>query len=311
MHNKIPDAQWGAWLLTATVGPLLSIVGQNGWLTVSVAAVVCAVLCFCVLSGKQVELPCWLCMLELGWLTVFLAGIARLSGACWDAADTFPVIPIVLLLLAALASQNGAAHAARSGATLVWVILPVLGVVALAGTADVDLSWVRRDMEVPDGMLISLLLIPCLGIFLPRDSSKRALWITPILGLIAVTGSVLMDATVGQEVAINTVNSFYEFSKGVSLFGVAERFEAVVACVLTAGWFSLCVLVLSAVYHLTEKIFRPGAKWSVWLIASVSAGLVCSLTNADRWMAIGTLIFWGFLPVAAQGLGVQKKIEKK
>lgn len=311
MHNEIPGTQLGAWLLAATVGPIMSIIGRNGWLTVLVAAVVCAVLCFCVLSGKQVELPCWLCMLELGWLTVFLAGIARIGGACWDVADTFPVIPIVLLLLAALASQNGAAHAARSGATLVWLILPVLGVVALAGMADVDLSWVCRDLEMPDGMLISLLLIPCLGIFLPRDSSKRVRWITPILGLIAVTGSVLMDATVGQEVAINTANSFYEFSKGVSLFGVAERFEAVVACVLTAGWFSLCVLVLSAVYHLTEKIFRPGAKWSVWLIAIISAGLMCILPNTDQWMAIGTLIFWGFLPVAAQGLGGAKKFEKK
>ena len=114
----------------------------------------------------------------------------------------------------------------------------------------------------------------------------------------------------GSEVASGATSSFYEFSKGVNLFGVAERFEALVACALTAGWFALFTLILCAVYHLTEKIFFPASKWCVWIAAAASMGLMCILPKADSWMAIGALIFWGFLPVAAQGIGCAKNIEK-
>lgn len=311
LQSKIPAAQLNAWLLVAAVGPIFSIVGRNGWVTVLLTAIACGALSFCVLTCKRESWPRWLCVLELGWLTVLLGGLAKISGTCWEEADAFPAIPTILLLLSTLAAQQGAFRTARTGATLVWLVLPVLGIVFLAGTADINPDRIRGDLEAPDGMLISLLLIPCLGIFLPRSSSKTARWTALVLGLVAVAASALMDAAMGQSVAEAADNSFYEFSKGVNLFGVAERFEALVACVLTAGWFALFAMILSAVYHLAEQIFSPTAKWSVWIVAAVSAGLMCILPNTDYWMAIGGIIFWGFLPVAAQGLGGIKNIEKK
>ena len=311
MHNRIPSAQLNAWLLVAAVPAILSTAGRTGWFTVSLTAVVCVILSICILACNKRELPHWLCVLELLWLTVLLGGVAAFSATCWTEVDTLSWIPVILLAVAALAAKNGGVRAGRTGAVLNWFVLPVLAIVFLAGTTDRDWAWVRKEMEVPDGSLITWLLLPCLGIFLPQEKSKKRYALCAVLGVVAIVGSIIMDAVLGAEVAQSSSNNFYEFSKGVTLFGVAERFEALVACALTGGWFALFVIILSAVHHLAEKIFSSGAKWSVWLCAMVAAGLMCMLPNRADWMAVGCLIFWGFLPVAAQGIESRKNIEKK
>ena len=122
--------------------------------------------------------------------------------------------------------------------------------------------------------------------------------------------SVIMDGVLGGTVASNVSNTFYEFSKSVTLFGVAERFEALVACVLTGGWFALFAMILSAIYHVAEKIFAPGAKYFVWIGVAFAAGIVYVLPKGTLWMGFGSLIFWGFLPAITQLLGGRKNIEK-
>ena len=311
MHREIPGAQMNAWVLCAAIGPILSIVGRNGWMTVLISAVAAGALSFCVLSCKQIRLPRWLCALELLWLTVFLGSIGKTAGSCWPTSDTIPVIPIVLLLVAACAACRGSVPAARTGATLVWLILPVLGIIAIAGVADVNPDWLPVEPEVPDGMLIGLFLIPCLCTFVPRESTTAVRWSAVILGVVAVAGAVLVDGLLGATGAVQAENSFYEFSKSINLFGIAERFEALVACVLTGGWFALLVLTLSAAYHLTEEIFAPAGKYGVWAVTVLSGVLMCILPSSSDWMVLGNLIFWGFIPVTAQGIVGAKNMEKK
>ena len=310
MQNNIQTAQLRGWLLVAAIPAILSIVGRNGWLTILLMAIGCGALCFCALTCRIEKFPKWLCILELAWFTVFLAGTAKLSGSCWTEANASALIPVILLLLAAYASSKGTHQSARMGATLLWLVIPVLGLVFLAGTTDINIKWIPSEWELPDGTLTALLLLPCAGIFMPRER-KALRWTGLILGAAAVTGSLLMYGTMGTEAAKTAPNGFYEFSKGVTLFGVAERFEALVACALTGGLFALLTLILSAIYHLSEKIFPRSAKWSVRLCAIAAAGIMCILPNSNFWMAIGGVIFGFFLPVAAQGLGDRKNIEKK
>lgn len=310
MENNIPAAQLRAWMLTAIIPAILSVIGRNTWATVLLMALGCSILCFCVLSCRIEKLPKWLCILELAWLTVFLAGIAKISGSCWEKTNAYPWIPMILLLVAACASRNGVFRSARTGATLLWLVIPVLGVVFLSGTTDIRANWIPTDLEIPSGTLIALLLTPCATAYLPKER-KALRWTGFLLGAIALAASILIYGTLGAQVAQTTPNSFYEFSKGVTLFGAAERFEALVACALTGGLFALMILILSTIHHLTEKIFMAAAKWNVWLCAIVAVGVMCILPNNDHWMAIGGVIFWGFLPVAAQGIGGRKNIEKK
>lgn len=310
LENNIPAAQLRAWVLTAIIPAILSVIGRNTWATVLLMTLGCGALCFCVLTCRIEKLPKWLCILEIAWMTVFLAGIAKISGSCWEKADAYPWIPIILLILAAFASCKGVTRSARTGATLLWLVIPVLGIVFLTGTTDIHANWVPTDLELPDGTLTALLLSPCAAVFLPKER-KVLRWTGFLLGAIALAGSILIYGTLGAQVSQTTPNSFYEFSKGVTLFGIAERFEPLVACTLTGGFIALLTLLLSAIYHLTEKIFPIAAKWIVWLCAIVSAGVMCILPNSNAWMTIGGVIFWGFLPVAAQGVGGRKNIEKK
>lgn len=307
LHNEIRSAQLRAWLLAAVVPAVLSVTGKNGWLTVLLMAFACGVLCFCVLSYAKIEFPKWLCFLEIVWLTVFLGGVEKLSGSCWGNESA---IPIILLILATLASANGAFQSARIGSTLLWLVIPSLGLVFLAGITDVNVHWISTKLELPDGVMLACLLYPCTAIFLPRQR-KTSRWMGVVLGSIAVAGTVLICGTLGVDLAKTEQNGFYEFSKGVTLFGVAERFEALVACGLTGGYFALLTLVLSTIYHLGEKIFGTVRKWLIWACSVASIGLMYILPINDYWLAIGGVIFWGFVPVATQGLGGEKNIEKK
>lgn len=298
-------------MLVATIGPLLSVVGKNGWVTVLLGTVLCGTLTFCVLTCKPVAWPSWLCIVEAAWLIIFLGGVAKTSGACWENGESEIAIPVILLILAAVAACQGAHQAARSGVSLLWLVVPILVGVALSGTADAQLQCVRQELDVPDGTLLGLLLIPCLGIFLPGETKSPTRWIAVVLGAAAVAGSVLMDAALGPETAVNSENSFYEFSRGVTLLGVAERFEGLAACALTGSWFALFEIILSTIYHLTQQVLPKFKKWSVWTAVLLAGGLMCILPEKDYWMAMGALIFWGFLPVAAQGIVGAKNVEKK
>ena len=307
MGNNVSTPQLRVWLLTAAIPAILSIAGKNGWLTALLMGIGCGVLCFCVLTCRIERFPKWLCVLELAWLTVFLGGIGKISGSCWEESAT---IPIILLFLAASASRQGVYRSARMGATLAWLVLPILGLVFLAGTTDIQIKWIPTELELPDGAVFALLLLPCIAIVFPKER-KALRWIGLILGAVTIASSLLMYGTMGIDVARAAPNSFYEFSKGVTLFGVAERFESLVACALTGGFFALFTLILSASYHLTEKIIPAAAKWSVWSCAAAAAGVMCILPNNEYWMVIGGAIFWVFLPVATQGVERRKNIEKK
>ena len=311
LNHKLQTAQFGAWTLAAVIPAILSIIGRSSWIAVLPIALLCGGICLYVLRAEKMEASRWLWGLELLWLILLLGGLASQCATCWEDVNAFPAIPVILLAVAAWASCKGVWRAGRTGAVLIWFVLPILGVVFLAGTADVQWSWVRTEMTSPDGMLVSLLLVPCLGLFLPRkgEAKEKSFCIVPVV--VAIIASVVADGVLGPEVASNVPNTFYEFSKSVTLLGVAERFEALVACALTGGWFALFVMILSAIYHVTEKIFAPGAKWSVWAGAVIAAGLMCILPKGAHWMGLGSLIFWGFLPVITQLLGNRKHIEKK
>lgn len=310
MNNKIPASQMAAWMLAATIGPILCVIGQPGWMVALISSVVCGILCICTQTYGTGRLPAWLCVLEIGWLALSLGNLAGASGTCWEETNADFVIPAILMIVSALAAQNGADRTARSGATLVWLVLPVLAVVFLLGTADINIQWVRKELNKPGERLLSLLLIPCLGVFLPRDRKRGGGWLAAVIGAATVVASVVMDGVMGAQIAQSTPNTFYEFSKGVSLLGVAERFEALVACVLTGGWFALFTVLLSSAYHLAERIIPGAGKWSVWLCAGSGIAVMCILPNGLPGLVIGNLIFWVFLPLMTQGIENGKKWQK-
>lgn len=311
MNGLIRKSQWNAWLLTTSVPVLLSIIGQNSWLTVLLTASITGVLCCCALSCPKLPIPRWLCFMELGWIALFLGGIGRLAGSCWAQEGSLPAISLILLAMATFAAQNGALRGARIGATLAWLVLPLIAMVLLAGVQVGNMQWIRTDFELPSGALVAIFLLPSLSAFLPTECGGSPKWVVGILSVLAVVFAVIIDAVLGGRVASVSVNAFYEFSKSVNLFGVAERFEAIVGCVLTMGWFLLFVLLLSVAHELGGHLAIKNKKISVWLVAAAGGSLMCIMPNETDWMAVCALIFWGFLPAITQGVVGAKNIVKK
>lgn len=309
MTEPIPKRQFDAWLLVASVGTILSVAGYNGWLGVLPAAALCPLLC-CAVRKCRV-FPKWLRVAELIWLPIYLGGVAKLSGTCWEASGQFTAIPIILLALAALASRRGSLAASRVGAALLFLVIPVLAVVLVAGLGDARTDWIKTEMQMPGGVLISLLLLPCLATHFQGTTEKRCSWIPWASGLLAVAASLVLGATMGGTAGSGLNNGFYEYSKGINLFGVAERFEPLVACALTLSWFVLFCVIFSAVYHLTKEFCEKVSGWSVWLFGTAAVAFLYILPNGEDWLGVGSLIFWVFLPMIAQGLAVRKKDVKK
>ncbi len=307
MKNNREATQVTAWFLTAMIGPLLCILGKESWVTVLVVAAICSLLVFLTHRYGAQRLPRWLCIVELAWLTLFLGSIAGKSGTYWEGGDDTILIPTVLLLLASIATQRGVQQTTRTGATLMWLVLPALGIVLLAGSIEGNVKWIRNTLEVPSGLFPAFLLIPCLWTLLPMQGGKQRKWLVPVLGLVAAAGTCILDATVGPSLALKSDNGFYEFTRGVNVFGVAERFEALIACCLTGGWFALFTVFLSTSYHLAQRVSEKFAPWCVWLIAATAIGSMCILHIPHWLLLMGNLIFWVFLPIATQVVGCKKK----
>lgn len=308
MDAKVLPRQLAGWILLGTVAPLLCLLGKNGWQATLLSALICGIVTFWVLPCDLTNCPRWLSALELLWLTVFLGGIAAESSTCWESQGK--IIPMALLLLSAWGAQFGAQKASRATATLCWLVFPLLVIVLLAGGENLDLQWVGRELDQPDGRLMAILLVPGLAAFIPGDNRKKATWIVPVIGGVAVLCVLWLEATIGATVAKTASNGFYEYSKGITLFGVAERFEALIACALTGGWFALFTVVLSAANHLGQNFKTGWGKGVTWLCALAGGVIMCILHITPEILGFGSLIFWGLLPLLTQGIGSRKKSGK-
>lgn len=311
MNDKLTASQSKIWLLTASVGVLLTICGHSSWLTTLLTAAVCGIVSACSLGYGSGKMPKWLCVAELLWLALFLGGIALQSETCWKSKSVIPVIPIVLLLLSAWGAQYGAERVGRVSALLSWLILPICSLVFLAGAKSVNFEWVDNTAQMSDWLLPAVLLLPCLGLFIPNQQTKACRPIIIIIAVMAIAVSVWLDAALGISVSRSAENSFCEYSKSVTLFGVAERFEALVACVLTGSWFSLFTIILSSAYHLAESVLAGWGRRAVWCCATLSGFIMCILHIPAEILAVGNLLFWGFVPILSQGIDGEKKREKK
>lgn len=311
MNNKATAAQISAWVLVASVGPVLAICGRSSWLTVLLMAIVCSVVSACAVGYGSAKFPKLVCLAELIWLSFFLGGIALQSGNCWESNNAIPVIPVALLILSAWGAQYGAEKAARVSALLVWLILPICGLVLLAGVENVNVEWIDNTVKMTDWLLPVFLLIPSLSLFIPNQQAKTSRMVIPVIALFAVIVSVWLDATMGPSTARSAANGFYEYSKGVTLFGVAERFEALIACVLTGSWFALFTIILSSAYHIAESVKAGWGTRAVWACAVLSGTIMCILHIPAEILTLGNLLFWGFIPILTQGIDGQKKHGKK
>ncbi len=309
MNKKIPTLQLTAWLIVAISAPILSLVGKTDWVSAIVSASICTAISCGILFGGTL-IPSWVRGLELAWAILLLGTLARESASCWEVEGCTDILPLILILSATAAIRNGAQYGARSGAALLWFVLPGVLVVCLAGIGEMNFQYLTETTKSNTWLLAPVLLLPVLGRY-AADGDKRGL-VKPILisGAAVIVTSVWICAAMPAQTRMQANNAFYEYSKGITLFGVAERFEAVSACLLTVGWFALFAFVLALVYEMLETERKGYGKPGVWCAAGASVLVMYNLPITLPAAGILTLIFWGFLPLLTQVVGMMRKSKK-
>ncbi len=308
--NKIPQRRLAAWIFVAASAPAAGIYGGN-WLGISLLALLCAAAGFSVQKLCPAEPPrCRvICGLQWLWLGILLGNLIGYSATCWE--PTSPTVPLTLLLLAALGASRGSEQASRSGAFLFWLVIGGLAVSLGAGAKQLHGAWIAPELSEPEMLLVPILLLPCVAALLPRQPAKCAGWNCLAAGVPVVVFSLWLSGTLSPAVAASVQDPFYAYSKSISLLGIAQRFEALVACVITAGWFALFLLLLSAAGEQAERIRERGGRLGVWCCAAVAAAVYLSGLRLDgSVIAALTALFWGVIP-AAQCIHAFKKREKK
>lgn len=309
--EKIPLPRLYLWVMIALSGPLAQLAGVTSWLTVAVTAVVCGFLCAAVLRPQNKTSSRWMCVAQLFWLAVFVGQLAAKSAGSWDEGNTYPIVPLILLLLAALSAKSGGEKASRAITAVVWLVALMFALVLGAGTTMIRGENLLPVWQKPSWELAALLLIPAVSAFLPSESKTKIRWLPAFTGAFAVIVNLWVIGCMSRELAAYEKGAFLEYSKSISLFGVAERFEAVVSCALTVGWFALLSLLFAAAGHQAEQISGQMGSWGVWICLLIAAVSVLLRWQLPDWVVAGlALILWVILPVC-QGVCLRRKKLKK
>lgn len=156
------------------------------------------------------------------------------------------------------------------------------------------------------------MLLPAAAALLPRRKG-RSPWLWGLGLAVAGAGVSLLTAGVlSQAVAVHTQGAFFEMIRGISILGVAERFEAVVAAAMTLGWFCLLSLLLTGAGHLGETLHPGWGRPTVWLTTLAAALGLPWARGVSPWLsALGALVLWCLLPLLARKSEPVEKKKKK
>lgn len=306
VHNR----QLAAWICAASSLCLAHSAGRLSWY----AAALCALTVGLILLYIMYRAP------RGGLSTAYRAalgeragGILRLLSSVWTAlmtgfaaaltAEAFPMVqaapmvPLTVLFLSAWACHGGAKIGARTAA----VLLPLLAVfylcIAAFGCKEItQQTWQQTDFDL---RAVCVMLLPLGAILQPPGDGRvhPGRWIaalgaaTTVLSLVALPWGGLDRAVMS-----------------ISVFGVMERFEAMLCAAMATGGVCLCTLLGSAgITQVGEK--RKGSETLFWLLAVVGFALTDRQNTAVLFA--GNLTFWVILPLLTLVIANAKKDEKR
>lgn len=298
MEQKIDSRSLWAWTAAAMFAPVAQSLGSVSWVWVLAVGILAGGLWLLGIRATEKGRSCGkpVAVLQITSL-IFAASVASSrSAACWITAKPGWTIPVVLLVLAACSATQGTRAGARCGAVLYWFVAGIFLLLAAFCLPDVEPRWLLPDRTAPEGETVTILLIPMAALLLPREGKSKAWpWAAAIL-LLAVTVSLLTFGTLSPRVASQTEGAFFQTARGISILGVAERFEALVAAAMTVSWFCLLSLFLTAAGHLAEHLHPAWGKPAVWLSAALAALIMPWTSNLSPWLSAALAFLLWFLP---------------
>ncbi|MGM9553281.1 MAG: GerAB/ArcD/ProY family transporter [Faecousia sp.] len=292
-----------------------------GWLWTAAASSFCALLlavlialrrkCGHTLSEIAARAPIGRCvlLLVLLWNLLLLGSTAGELCAAYPKGNTFPLIGLLLLLLAAYAAERGEAVVLRVGAIVFFALLIFFALILGFALPKVHLAWLAPQTSV-DWKRLTAVLCPTVVLYLggSGEKSKCAPWL--LLGVVFATlCAAVTVGTLSPAVASEDRFPFYTAAKSVSVLGAMERLEPLVSAALTAGGFCLLALICAANGRILGA-FLPKAEKCTALLNFALGGSAMWLSKLlpAALIAVGTTIFWGIFPIITLSLGTRKKV---
>lgn len=282
-----------AWFLTALAVPVMQAASGCSWLTVAALGGLCLGVCAGVEAFGVPESK-WLCGLKWAWMTVILSMGLRWSLYCWTTGSW--LIPGTLLLLAGWTAAGGEERSMRAGNLMRFFLIALLGAVLLSGGWDVKVENLWPDWRLDNADLVTVLLLPAAGACLGGKGTgpKLALLVLAIGVSVVVTGVLS-----GAYAAVQT-SAFFELSKCVRLFGVAERFESLAAAGMTLGYYIFACWCLNLCGEWSRVVTGEERKWPICLtVVTAFLGFFVKWKKMGYFVPIGTVIVFVLAPLAA------------
>ncbi len=310
MHReKISSRPLVLWLAAAAFAPALSLCRGN-WAGVFLASAVLGALNWLVLrycadspGGSR-----WIALAQWAWLAVTVGSLLPYAAEGWNHSHGI-FLPLLMLALAALASIGGASRAARIGTVTAWGVIAFFTAILLSGYSLWDGSSLRAQQALPDASACLVLLLPAAAGLLRRDrgAARAAVWVAAIT---AASGVVLV-AGISQNLC-ETGEGFALYSESITLFGVAQRFEALTAAFTFCSWFLLFTFFLTCAAE--QWVYATDGRHlsGVLLAAAAAAGmLILQISASGELLFFVCGILWVLLPILHKsGKSLKKVLDK-
>lgn len=274
------DKKHSLWYMAALLAPVTHAASALSWpwaLAMGVAA----------LLGKFTQWGSgWLLTAQKLWAAVMAGVVLGWSGYYWERMPLGRIAPLILLALA-LWTISVPGKAPRIGCVLIWPLVLLLGAVLLSGVREINRAYLKPDWQTPKLELLALLLVPSMH-------GKGGFW---KLSLVSIAVSIITAGVLSPKVSASVHSGIYELSRSLSLLGVAERFESMVAAAMTLGFYSF-------VSYLLERREEGEPIWGYGGIAALV--YLCGIHLQGWILAAGSVLFWLLLP----NIVVYKKISK-
>ncbi len=308
-HKKVQARALWAWAVAGFTAPAAQVLGSISWPLVLGIGLLAGILWIVVskVTAEGWHGPKLVYALEYIILILALTLWASLSGKCWTTTTADRTIPVVLLVLSACAAEGGVRAGSRCGRTLFWAMVAMFLLLGAFSLPDVQYRWLTPNDNIDVGTTLWVFLLPMVTLLLPREDGAR-LW--PWAAVLAGTGvsiALLSPGVLSPQVSAVKDGAFFAMVRGISILGVAERFEAVVAAAMTLGWFCCLSLLLTAAGHMAGQIHPGWERRGVWIGAFLAGFGQCFGEIPMVWAApYVAIVAWIVVPL----LGCGKKSKK-
>lgn len=307
--RNVESKQLGAWLFAGMTAPLTLFAGGMAWQSVALMTVICLAVCY-VVNRADISPAKWLCATELVWLVVVLAALGRCISVSWPSGNVFPAVPLTLLLLGALSAGKGTKAAGRVGSVIFWLLALMYSVVVAAGLGNIEVKELAAYDRGLDLRLASVLLLPCLAVWLKRGGGSVPLGSLAGIGGWSVLVSVMVTGGLSLRVAMDAEMPLYQWLEGLNVLGVLQRFESLVSAALTMSWFSTISFVLSVAGSLADRIKEGSYGKGVWCVSGVAGiAMVQNVAIMPEVAAFCAVFMWVITPLLAAVWSRNKKFE--